>query len=98
MGLLSSLLLFTQGLWPVQAADRLEVEIDGVVLPITVEELGHWVRSGGRSRSELNTWLMLLDADSRAGLIRLLKAPVLTRRSFGQQMLRSWAARPLLDA
>ena len=98
MGLLGSLLLFTQGLWPVQAADRLEVEIDGVVLPITVEELGLWVRSGGRSRSELNTWLMLLDADSRAGLIRLLKAPVLTRRSFGQQMLRSWAARPLLDA
>ena len=98
MGLVSSLLLLAPGPWPVQAAERLEVEIDGVVLPVTVKELSGWVRSKGRRRSELNTWLMLLDPASRAGLIRLLQAPVLTRRSLGQQMLRSWAAGPLVDA
>lgn len=98
MGLMSSLLLFSLGLWPLRAAESLEVEIDGVVLPITVAELGRWVRSGGRTRSELTSWLMLLDAESRQGLIRLLEAPVLTQGSLGQQMLRSWAAVPLLDA
>ena len=98
MGLLSSLLLFNLGLWPLRAAESLEVEIDGVVLPVTVGELGRWVRSGGRSRSELTSWLMLLDAESRQGLIRLLQAPILTQGSLGQQMLRSWAAGPLLDA
>ena len=98
MGLLSSLLLFNAGPWPSRAADRLEVEIDDVVLPVKVSDLGAWVRSEGTSRSELNTWLMLLDEDSRAGLMRLLEAPVLTRRSLGQQILRSWAAGPLLDA
>ena len=98
MGMLSSLLFFNAGLWPSRAADRLEVEIDDVVLPVKVSDLGTWVRSEGKSRSELNTWLMLLDEDSRAGLMRLLEAPVLTRRSLGQQILRSWAAGPLLDA
>ena len=42
--------------------------------------------------------MRLLDQDSRSGLIRLLNAPVLTRRSLGQQLLRSWAAQPLIDA
>ena len=98
MGLLSSLLFFNAGLWPCRAADRLEVEIDDVVLPVKVSDLGAWVRSEGESRSELKTWLLLLDEDSRAGLMRLLEAPVLTQRSLGQQILRSWAAGPLLDA
>lgn len=96
--LVSSLLLCTQGSWPVVAAEHLEVEFDGVVLPVKVSDLSQWVRTGGATRSELNSWFMLLNEDSRAGLIRLLKAPVLTRRSLGQQMLRSWAAGPLLDA
>ena len=98
MGFLSSLLFFTPLAWPVAAAERLEVEIDDVVLPVGVRDLGRWVRSSGTDRSELHNWLMLLDQDSRDGLMRLLRAPVLTRRSFGQQMLRSWAAGPLLDA
>ena len=63
MGLLSSLLFFNAGLWPSRAADRLEVEIDDVVLPVKVSDLGAWVRSEGKSRSELKTWLLLLDED-----------------------------------
>ena len=96
MGLLSSLLVLHAGSWPSRAAERLEVEIDAVVLPVKVSELGAWV-IWRRSRSELNTWLKLLDEDSRAGLMRLLEAPVLTQRSLGQQILQlgRWA---LLDA
>ena len=103
MGLMGSLLLSTCGSWPVGSTERVEVKIDGVVLPVSVEELGAFVRSptadpGQLSRSELSTWMGLLAPESRQGLIRLLKAPILSRRSFGSQLLSSWGAGPLLDA
>ena len=103
MGLMGSLLLSTCGSWPVRSTERVEVKIDGVVLPVSVEELGALVRSQQvdseeYSRSELSTWMQLLPPDSKEGLIRLLNAPVLSRRSLGRQLLSSWGAGPLLDA
>ena len=103
MGLLGSLLLSTCGSWPVRSTERVEVKIDGVVLPVSVDELGAFVRSSEGdpsqfSRSELSTWMTLLAPESKEGLIRLLNAPVLTRRSLGRQLLSSWGAGPLLDA
>ena len=103
MGLMGSLLLSTGGSWPVGSTERVEVKIDGLVLPVSVEELGAFVRSptadpAQLSRSELSTWMGLLAPESRQGLIRLLKAPVLSRRSLGRQLLSSWGAGPLLDA
>jgi predicted dienelactone hydrolase len=103
MGLMGSLLLSTCGTWPVRSTERMEVKIDGVVLPVSVEELGAFVRSpqgdpSQLSRSELFTWMSLLAPESKEGLIRLLKAPVLSRRSLGRQLLSSWGAGPLLDA
>ena len=103
MGLMGSLLLSTGGSWPVGSTERVEVKIDGLVLPVSVEELGAFVRSPSAdpaqlSRSELSTWMGLLAPESRQGLIRLLKAPVLSRRSLGRQLLSSWGAGPLLDA
>ena len=103
MGLLGSLLLSTCGSWPVGSTERVEVKIDGMVLPVSVEELGAFVRSPTADsvqflRSELSTWMGLLAPESRQGLIRLLKAPVLSRRSLGRQLLSSWGAGPLLDA
>ena len=98
MGLTGSLLLLSVGSWPARATKRLEVEIDGIVLPVSLEDLRSFGRLGDRSRSELATWLRLLNPDSREGLMRLLNAPVLTRRSLGQQLLNSWGAAPLIDA
>ena len=103
MGLMGSLLLSTGGSWPVGSTERVEVKIDGLVLPFSVEELGAFVRSptadpAQLSQSELSTWMGLLAPESRQGLIRLLKAPVLSRRSLGRQLLSSWGAGPLLDA
>lgn len=98
LGLVSSLLALLLTPWPARSAERLEVSIDGIVLPLDVDDLVSWVNGNNDSRSELATWMQLLDRESREGLSRLLVAPVLTRRSFGQQLLRSWAARPLLDA
>jgi len=103
MGLMGSLLLSTCGSWPAGSTERVEVKIDGLVLPVSVEELGAFVRlpmadPAQLVRSELSTWMALLAPESRQGLIRLLKAPVLSRRSFGRQLLSSWGAGPLLDA
>ena len=103
MGLMGSLLLSTCPSWPVGSTERVEVKIDGVVLPVSVSELGAFVRSptadpAQLSRSELSTWMGLLAPESRQGLIRLLKAPILSRRSLGRQLLSSWGAGPLLDA
>jgi len=98
MGLMSSLLLHQASSWPLRAADRLEVSIEGVVLPVEVDDLRAWVSSKGRVRTELGPWMQLLDEESRLGLMQLLQAPVLTRRSFGEQVLRSWSAGRLLDA
>ena len=94
MGLMGSLLLSTSTSWPVGSTERVEVKIDGVVLSVSVEELGAFVRSPSAdpaqlSRSELSTWMGLLATESREGLIRLLQAPVLSRRSLGRQLLSS---------
>ena len=48
-GLLGSLLLAAHGPWSAFAAQRLEVAIDGVVLPVSVDDLGQWVRSRASS-------------------------------------------------
>ena len=103
MGLMGSLLLSTCGSWPVRSTERVEVKIDGVVLPVSVQEIGAFARSpegdaSQFSRSELSTWMTLLAPESKEGLIRLLNAPVLSRRSLGRQLLSSWGAGPLLDA
>ena len=59
MGLMGSLLLSTCGSWPVRSTERVEVKIDGVVLPVSVREIGA-LRARPRdasqfSRSELST-------------------------------------------
>ena len=98
MGLLSSLLLNPLSPWPLRAAERLEVSIEGVVLPVEVQDLRVWVTREGADLSDLGPWMQLFDPESRIAVRELLQAPVLTRSSFGEQVLRSWAAAPLLDA
>ncbi|MDP7327429.1 MAG: alpha/beta hydrolase [Prochlorococcaceae cyanobacterium ETNP7_MAG_30] len=97
IALLGSLLLAASGVLPLNAAKRLEVQLDGMVIPVLIEELLDWGSAGGTSRSELTTWLNLLDAESQLDLLELLQAPLLTQQSMARQMLRSWAGRQLLD-
>ena len=98
IGLIGSLLLTFAGLLPLRAAERLEVQLDGMVIPVLIDELLDWGRNGGSSRSEFSTWLTLLDAESRVDLLELFDAPLLTHQSMGRQMLRSWAGHQLLEA
>lgn len=96
-GLLSSLLLWTALPRPVHAAGELEVRLDGMALPISIDDLSAWVRSGGTRSSELGVWFTLLEEQSRAGVIELLKAPLINDSSMTRQILNSWAGRQLLD-
>ncbi len=80
-----------------KSADQLEVQIDGTLIPVSIEELTEWGRSPTRTKSELSIWLDLLEPESREGLQKILKAPLLKELSLGRQVLRSWAGRQLLD-
>ena len=75
---------------PVRAARLLEVELDGLRLPI---DLAHPEKGGG----ELALWLNLLEPADRQALIRLLQAPLLKERSFGMQLLNSWTGERMLQ-
>ena len=96
--LLGSLLLVVVGVLPLKAAEQLEVQLEGMVIPIRIGELTDWGRSEGGSSSELTTWLDLLDNETRINLLELLQAPLVRDQSMARQMLGSWAGRRLLDA
>jgi predicted dienelactone hydrolase len=97
MGLVVSLLVAASPLRPLRAAEQLQVQLDGMVIPLQIDELVAWGRSGGVSNSELGIWLNLLEPDSREGVLELLRAPLIYDRSMARQLLGSWAGRRLLD-
>ncbi|MFS6825896.1 alpha/beta hydrolase [Cyanobium sp. ATX-6F1] len=87
---LSSLLL---GGSPAGAAEHLDVRLDGLTLPLDLRQLEAWSRSPDSRQGDLGVWMEVLDARSRQDLARLLRAPLLRDRTFGQQLLQSWAGR-----
>ncbi|MEA5421932.1 alpha/beta hydrolase [Synechococcus sp. CCY9202] len=90
------------------AAERLHVHLDGLEIPIDLEQLEAWSRRRPRrpdsqlvsgddlSEGELAVWLELMDGRSRNNLSRLLRAPLLRSRTFGEQLLTSWAGQRIL--
>lgn len=120
----------------VQAAELLEIQLEGLEIPVRLDQLEAWSRrepslpaapmnsapalpasarsagadSGVASRrasrepspdaqqagSDLEVWLNLLEPQSRRGLARLLRAPLLREQSFGSQLLDSWAGGQML--
>ena len=51
---------------------------------------------GAAGSTDLDVWLNLMEPGSRRGLIRLLHAPLLRDRSFGSQLLDTWAGGQML--
>ena len=93
----SLLVLLPWGGWPpARAAEELLVQIEGLEIPIDLEELEAWSRQPHLQRGRQVVWLNLLDAQAREGLSRLLRAPLLLDRSFGRELLQSWPGQPLL--
>ena len=92
---------------PAAAAEVLRVRLDGLEIPIHLDQLEIWSRHSQSSRflasqgfgaagADLALWLELLEPDSRRDLLRLLRAPLLRDRSFGRQLLDSWAGGQML--
>lgn len=87
---------------PIQAAEQLRLQLDGMEVPIDLVELEAWVRQPdpanpqGGAGGDLAVWLNLLEPQSRRDLIRLLQAPLLRDRSFGLQLINSWTGEQML--
>ncbi|MEB3331994.1 MAG: alpha/beta fold hydrolase [Synechococcaceae cyanobacterium] len=84
---------------PAAAAEVLQLRLDDIDLPIPLSQLEAW--SQGRSTntpigSDVAIWLNLMAPQSRSDVRRLLSAPLLRERSFGQQVLDSWAGGQVL--
>ncbi len=98
----SLLITLSAGPRQARAAEVLELRLDGLELPIRLDQLEEWSRRGPRSpRSvaggrELGAWLNLLGPARSRSLAQLLRAPLLRDRSFGRQLLDSWAGGPML--
>ena len=97
-GVLRSLLvgLLLLGPAPLRAAEQLEVQLDGLKLPIDLVELQAWAASPTEANGDLSAWLDLLDPAGREQLLRILRAPLVQDRSFAQQFLDSWAGQRVL--
>jgi len=94
---LRSLLAGLLWLAPAQAAEQLEVQLDGLKLPIDLVALEAWSRAPGSVYGDLRAWLDLLDANGQERLQRILRAPLVQDRSFAQQFLASWAGQRVLE-
>ena len=85
---------------PAAAAEQLELRLEGLQIPLNLNELERWSVNGqlpaGERGADLAVWLGLLDADSRRHLRALLRAPLLRDRSFGRQLLDTWTGNQLL--
>jgi predicted dienelactone hydrolase len=83
---------------PAAAADLLLVRLGDLELPLSLSQLERWSHTGegGRGNDDLVMWLNLLDANARHNLRRFLQTPLLRDRSFGQQLLSSWAGERML--
>ncbi|MFQ6537512.1 MULTISPECIES: alpha/beta hydrolase [Aphanothece] len=81
---------------PGRAAQELVVGLDGLELPLDLDELEAWTGAASRGSTPLALWLNLLEPQARVGLVRLLRAPLLRDRSFGVQLLNSWTGEQML--
>ncbi|MEI6617156.1 MAG: alpha/beta fold hydrolase [Cyanobium sp. ELA507] len=84
---------------PAGAAELLEMRLEGLEIPIHLDQLEAWNSQAGAripSDNDLTPWLGLLDPVSRADLRRMLTAPLLRERSFGRQLLDTWAGGQLM--
>ena len=88
------------GAAPAIAADLLELRLEALAVPIPFDQLEALSRGeplpSGPGGEELRVWFGLLRPENQRDLVRLLRAPLLRDRSFGRQLLDSWAGSQML--
>ncbi len=83
---------------PAQAAQELVVQLDGLTVPLDIDQLASWSRNPAQPQGDLGVWFDLLEPSSRQDLLRLLRAPLVQDRSLGRQLIESWAGEQVLGA
>jgi len=83
---------------PAQAAQELLVQLDGLNLPLDIDQLATWARNPAHPQGDLGVWFDLVETGSRQDLLRLLRAPLVQDRSLGRQLIESWAGEQVLGA
>ena len=97
--MLASLLLGVVSLAPpAQAAQELLVQLDGLNLPLDIDQLATWARNPAHPQGDQGVWLDLMEPGSRQDLLRLLRAPLVQDRSLARQLIESWAGEQVLGA
>jgi len=85
---------------PVAAAEQLDLRLEALTIPIPLDQLEALSRGerlpAGSGGEELQVWMSLLRPQNQRDLLRLLQVPVLRDRSFGRQLLDSWAGSQML--
>ena len=84
---------------PAGAAELLKMRLEGLEIPIHLDQLEAWNGQAGArvpSDNDLTPWLGLLDPTGRADLRRMLTSPLLREQSFGRQLLDTWAGGQLM--
>ena len=84
---------------PAGAAELLKMRLEGLEIPIHLDQLEAWNGQAGArvpSDNDLTPWLGLLDPTGRADLRRMLTSPLLQEQSFGRQLLDTWAGGQLM--
>lgn len=93
---------------PAGAAEVLAIQLEGLEIPVRLDQLEAWSQgtpalpattpstNTAQAGGDLEVWLNLLEPQSRRGLARLLRAPLLREQSFGSQLLDSWAGGQML--
>ena len=98
--LLASLLIAAPAaVRPSAAAEVLELRLEGLEIPVSLEQLDGWSHSTGERAAaggDLGVWLGLLHSSTQEDLKALLRAPLLRDTSFGQQLLDSWAGSQMM--
>ncbi|MFM9110724.1 MAG: alpha/beta hydrolase [Prochlorococcaceae cyanobacterium] len=87
---------------PARAAELLRVRLGDLQLPLNLQQLEIWSQdppaavARSATDDDLALWLDLLEPEARRNLRQLLRSPLLRDRSFGQQLLSSWAGERML--
>ncbi|MFM7170422.1 MAG: alpha/beta hydrolase, partial [Cyanobium sp.] len=101
----SLLVAWTPGVaMPLAAAEVLDIHLESLRLPISLEQLETWSLSKGRrgelpqgeANSDLAVWFSLLDGESQEDLRQLLRATLVRDQGFSRQLLDSWAGSQML--
>ncbi len=81
----------------VKAAERLDIQFEEMIIPISIEELEGWAEKKGEMSSELSTWIDFLGFENKYSFSSFLQIPIFKESGISLELIRSWAGKELLE-